>query len=102
MKLFIHISLLALCVTLIPSVGAFAPQPSATQNTQNGVSETALFSGAWWDQGAGIHSNKPTSQPQFGAIQRAPGAPERLIPPQAWKNFSPEGKKRVEGQSRKS
>ena len=90
MKLFV-----ALCAIAIPSAAAFAPQPSAIP-----TSETALFSSAWWDQGAGVYSKPSGQQPSFGAIQRAPGA-ARLIPPQAWQNFSPQGKKRVEGESRK-
>ena len=96
MKLFVPSSLLTLCAVAT----AFTPQPLATQN---GVGETALFSSAWWDNSPSIRSTmKPSGAPQqFGAIQRAPGAPARLIPPQAWQNFSPQGKTRVEGQSRK-
>lgn len=93
-----NLVLLALCAITIPSASAFAPPQ--LQATRNAVSETTLFSDAWWDNGASVYSKPSGAQPQFGAIQRAPGAPERMVPPAAWKNFSPEGKRRVEGQSR--
>mmetsp|Transcript_27794 Transcript_27794/g.67632 ORF Transcript_27794/g.67632 Transcript_27794/m.67632 type:complete len:296 (-) Transcript_27794:122-1009(-) len=99
MKFLISNVLVALCV-IIPSASAFTPQPLALQKTCNAISETSLFSDAWWDQGASVYSKPSGAQPQFGAIQRAPGAPERMVPPQAWRNFSPQGKRRVEGQSR--
>jgi hypothetical protein len=59
---------------------------------------TRLYSDSWWDQGAGVFQKPSGVQPQAGAITRAEGG--RVIPPAAWKNFSPNGVKRVEGQSR--
>jgi hypothetical protein len=64
-------------------------------------SSTSLYSSSWWDQGAGVYQKPSSAQPQAGAITRA-GGQGRAIPPAAWNNWSPNGKSRVEGQSRRT
>lgn len=90
MKLVNTVAVLAL---LGLHVNGFSPQKS-------GSFTTALSSSSWWDQGAGVYQ-KPSGVPSAGAITRASGQ-GRAIPPSAWKNFSPNGVVRVEGQSRRT
>jgi len=102
MKLLLSNVLLLSLGVIAPSAIAFTAHPSTLQKAQTIVSETTLFSDAWWDQGASIYSKPSGVQPtQVGAIQRTPGALDSMIPPQAWRNFAPQ-KTRVEGQSRQT
>jgi len=84
-------TVLALCAL---QADAFSGLPSS-----DSASSTRLYSSNWWDAGAGVYQKPSGAQPQAGSITRGPGA-GRTIPSDAWKNFSPAGISRVEGQSR--